>query len=112
MINRAAVIVKGTDTLVSWINEIDPEAEITIDEVAEDSTVYLISDEDAEEFDEWVENNFLTVFESELQGWYTDCDVWPTELTIDMFYLWFSVSLHTVVEDTSDEDIIDEEYED
>ncbi len=112
MINRAAVIVKGTETLLSWINEIDEEAEMTIEEVREESTVYLISDDDAEEFDEWIEDNFLMIFESELQGWYTDCDVWPSDINLDMFYQWFTVSLHTVVEDTVNEEIVDDNYED
>jgi len=111
MINRAAVIIKGTETLVDWVNEIDTEADITLEEVREESTVYLISDEDAEEFDEWVEDNYLMVFESELQGWYTDNDLWPTDLTIDMFYEWFTISLHSVVEDTVDSEIINEEFE-
>ncbi len=112
MINRAAVVIKGTESLVNWVNEIDEDAEITLEEVREESTVYLISDDAAEEFDEWVEDTFHMIFESELQGWYTDCDVWPADLTIDMFYEWFTISLHTVVEDTVDSEIVDEEFED
>lgn len=107
MINRAAVIVNAKSPVVKWINEIDPSYEITLEEVNDEATVFLISHDDSDEFDLWIENNFLTVFEDELEGWYTDRDLWPEDLTLELFNEWFHLSLHTVVEDMGDTEIMD-----
>ncbi len=109
MINRAAVVVTGSDPLIDWVNGIDEEANITQEDVSDDATVYLVTDEDGEEIDEWIEENYLMVFEKELEAWYTDNNLWPSELTLDLFYEWFTISVHSVVEDTANIDIIVED---
>ena len=46
MINRSAIILKYKPPAVSWINEADPIEEhpgITIEDVNEDRTIYLIA---------------------------------------------------------------------
>lgn len=111
MINRAAVVVYANEPLVDWINDVDFAMDMTLDEVNEECTVFLIADEDAEQFDEWLENNFRMIFEKELEGWYTDSELWPEELTLELFNEWFSLSLHTVVEDTADTPIEEDEFE-
>ena len=54
MINRAAIILKYKPKAVKWINAADPyvaNPKITLEEVNHERTVYLISDEVAEEPD-------------------------------------------------------------
>jgi len=115
MINRAAVILRYKEPAVAWINEADPynnDTEITIESANEERTVYLIRDIDADtpaDVEEWINLNFDTLFESELEGWYTDEELWPNNRTIKLFRTWFDVECHTVIVDTVDSPIKDDE---
>jgi hypothetical protein len=115
MINRAAVILKYKEPAVAWINEADPyndDPGLTIESVNEDRMVYLIRDEDAdspEDVEKWIELNYDVLFESELDGWYTDEELWPKNRNINLFRKWFDVECHTVIVDTVDSPIEDDE---
>ncbi|UCF91286.1 MAG: hypothetical protein JSW39_23910 [Desulfobacterales bacterium] len=112
MINRAAVILKYKEPFVRWINEADPcedHAVITLESANEDRNVYLITDEDGENFEEWVSLNCKTLFENELEGWYTDKSLWPKKRNKKTFNEWFDVECHTVIIDTVGGKIEDDE---
>jgi hypothetical protein len=114
MINRAAIVVRAKEPTVAWINSVDPVFNITLEEVNVEATVFLISPEDADEFDYWLEKEYLQIFKMELSGWYQNEDVWPEDLSFELFNDWFSVELHTVIEDldgSSIEEEDEEEYE-
>ena len=91
MINRAAVILKYTQEAVDWINRADPcydDPGMTVEGVNKDRTVYLISDEDAEDQDaveRWISDNYLELFERELGSWYTAVDSWPNDRSREVF---------------------------
>ena len=114
MINRAAIILKYKAPAVRWINDADPYCEdpgITLDPLNNERTVYLISDEEAdssETIERWVRRNFKVLFESELEGWYTDPSLWPKKRTLKMFQEWFDVEYHTVLVDTAGGEIFDD----
>jgi len=87
---------------------------VTLEEVNSDLTVYLISDEVAEfpeEVRRWVKANWRGLFESELEGWYTDPTQWP-KLTLKRFDEWFEVECHGVMIDTLGTPIEDDEAQD
>lgn len=115
MINRAALILRYREPAVKWVNDADPydaSPEITIDDINHDRTVYLISDEDAESgesVNEWVELNYLTLFEVELEGWYTDPSLWPEDRSLEAFHSWFHVECNTVIIDTVEGEIHDDD---
>lgn len=115
MVNRGAVILKYREPMVRWINEADPyndDPGITTKDLKQERTVYLISvgDADGEEaVENWVKANFKPLFENELDGWYTDPDLWPKKRTLALFREWFEVELHSVVVDTVGGDIHDDE---
>jgi len=115
MINRAAVILRYKEPAIKWINEADPYNDnpgITIESVNEERTVYLISDKDAdtpEDVEKWIKLNYDVLFESELEGWYTDEELWPKSRSMNLFRKWFAVECHTVIEDTVDSPIEDDE---
>ena len=115
MINRAALILRYKEPAVHWINEVDPAPESTplsLSEVNREQTVYLISDEDADTdktLRQWVQDNFSALWESELEAWYTDASLWPTNRTMKKFDQWFDVECHTVVIDTLDAPLVDDD---
>jgi hypothetical protein len=89
LLNRAALLLRYKEPAVRWINEADPDPagkEVTLEDANSERPVYLISDEDAESSDavrHWVETNFRALFESELEGWYTDPELWPNEISLE-----------------------------
>jgi hypothetical protein len=112
MINRAAVILEYKEPFVQWVNEVTPDKEaagITLADANDDRTVYLITDEDGENLDEWIALNYKTLFESELEGWYNDESLWPKKRTKKLFREWFEVACHTVIFDTVGAPIVEED---
>lgn len=115
MINRAALILKYKEPAVRWINEADPDPagnSICLADVNRERTVYLVSDEDADseaDVRQWVQENVGALWESELEGWYTDQALWPRDRTLKKFDQWFEVECHTVLIDTVDGVLVDDE---
>jgi len=115
MVNRAAVLLRYREPAVAWINEADPcddNPGITLPDTNAERTIYLISDEDADDpetFEKWLKANCLTLFETELEGWYVDASLWPKNRDFKTFKTWFSVECHTVLLDTVGTGIVDDE---
>ena len=103
MINRAAVILKYKEPFVRWLNEADPcedDPGITAENANDDLNVYLISDADVENIEEWISLNYKTLFENELEDWYTDESLWPKKRDKKTFHEWFAIECHSVIIDT------------
>lgn len=112
MVNRGAVILKYKEPIFKWIIEADPserKAEMTVEEANKERTVYLISDDDAENVDKWIRENFGALFEAELEGWYTDETLWSRNRGYEVFMEWFDVECHSVIMDTVSGIIYDDE---
>jgi len=112
MINRAAVILKYKAPFIQWVNDADPYKDnpgITLESENKDCTVYLILEEDAEKLEEWISLNFEQLFESEIEDWYTDESLWPKNRNRKLVDEWFDVECHSVLIDTVDGEIIDDE---
>lgn len=112
MINRAAVILKYKAPFIQWVNDADPYKNnpgITLESENKDCTVYLILEDDAENIEEWISLNFKQLFESEIEDWYTDESLWPKNRNRKLFDKWFDVECHSVIIDTVDGKIVDDE---
>jgi len=78
VINRVAVVLKYREPAVRWINEADPYPDhpgITLSEVNQERTVYLIRDEDSDSpviLERWFKLNDRQLFAAEIEGGYTD----------------------------------------
>jgi len=112
MVNRGAVILRYKTPFIKWIKDADPSensSEITMSNPNEDRTVYLITDADAENVEGWIRENHVSLFESELEGWYTDDTLWPKNRDYKTFKEWFEVECHSVIMDTVGGEINDDE---
>jgi len=112
VINRAAVILKYKAPFIQWVNDADPYKDnpgITLESENKDCTVYLILEDDAEKLEEWISHNFEQLFESEIEDWYIDESLWPKNRNRKLFDEWFDVECHSVLIDTVDGKIIDDE---
>lgn len=112
MVNRAALILKAKKPFVQWINESAPSKTtpaVSLAEINEDRTVYLIDDLEVENLEEWIELNCANLFESELEDWSTDEANWPPNRDMKLFKRWFAVECHTVLVDAGIGPIVDDE---
>ena len=115
MINRAALLLRYRAPAVEWVNEADPYREdpgLTLETVNRQRNVYLVDEHEAANPDRiarWVDENYLVLFERELDSWYNDPDVWPRELSLDLFHAWFEVECHPVVSDMVGDEIWDDD---
>ena len=112
MINRAAVILKYKAPFIQWVNDADPYKDnpgITLESENKDCTVYLILEDDAENLEEGRSLKFKQLFESEIEDWYTDESLWPKHRNRKLFDKWFDLECHSVLIDTVDGKIVDDE---
>jgi hypothetical protein len=91
--------------MLEWINASDPyddNPQNRIEDFNRDRIVSLISDHEADDdkaLTRWIKANYQTLFEAELEGWYTDESLWPQKRTFKLFQEWFEVECHSVIED-------------
>ena len=115
MINRAALILRYKEPAVRWINEADPspgESPVSVADANQERTVYLVSEGDVatgKEMRRWVRANYQNLWETELEGWYTDDALWPKNRTLKEFDRWFEVECHSVLIDTVGGPLIDDD---
>ena len=112
-IDRSVAIIKPKQPFVDWINsEVDASHQYSIQDFSTDCGVILLpvldSDEHAEAF---IKEMFQDLFELELSSWMTDDDTWPENITYKMFLEWFDVEFHSMVFDSSQNDIEKDPYD-
>lgn len=100
MLNRAALILRYKQPFVDWIKAADPSPttqSLTLAEVNQERTVYLLQVEDEDDLATWLARNYQQLFEQELIGWYTDPKLWPRDRSLKLLQQWCAFELHSVV---------------
>jgi hypothetical protein len=100
MLNRSAVIVRPKKPFCDWLRAVDYDdaPEVTLDQMG--PTLYLVPDyEDPAGAEKVLKKVCEEIFCRELEGWYTDVEVWPKDRSLKVFEQWFDVQHHEVVED-------------
>ena len=72
--------------------------DLTLEELDEEGTVYLIPETDAAP-ENWLSRNFIAMFENELNAWYTDRDFWAKNRSFKSFKKFFKVRFCSIVLD-------------
>src|SRR5262245_15314858 len=108
MINRAVLIVRPKKPFFDWAATLDGSG---LDpDVEGEQTVYLIPEfDDEQRAEEILKEVYSEVFENELFGWHTDESAWPAPRDFKTFCEWFTIELHSIVEDLCDYQIIDDD---
>ena len=128
MLNRGLLIVRPGPGFISWALSVDdlPGPSLDDDDEEDDQethalepiapdpdgeqTAYLVPEfEDDEEAEEVLGHVYRSIFERELEGWCTDRETWPADLSLALFKRWFIIEMHSVVEDLCDSALVDEE---
>ena len=73
--------------------------------------MYLVEVEDEDDLARWLARHHQDLFEEELNGGYTDPARWPRDRSLQRLQEWCSFELYTVVVDTSESPLEDDESE-
>ena len=106
-INRSLVTLKPKQPFLDWSRTLDDEdKDLTLKQLAEDSTAYLIPElwQDSDQ-QSLLESHYDVLFEEQLGEWWTDETAWPQKRDLKMFLDWFEVEFHSLVFDLGDEPI-------
>lgn len=103
-INRSLVILKPKQPFLDRTRTLDDEdKDLTLKQLAEDSTAYLIPElwQDSDQ-QELLESCYDVLFEEQLARWTDEAD-WPQKRDLKMFLDWFEVEFHSLVFDLCNE---------
>lgn len=110
MLNRSAVIVRGRQPFVDWLNSLPAPAPVTLADINREPHVYLLPLYGSEEERRDVLSGFFAlIFDEELAGWRPNEDDWPVERGPALFNKWFSIETTSIVSDLDTEPPLDEE---
>ena len=116
-INRSAIMLIPKEPFHQWLESLPDAPGNTLEQLREEEhTIYLVNDiEDSSEkaIDKLLRRDelFADLFFAELMAWYTDPSYYPVEVTLEMFKEWFEIKVHSMVVDTSDDDIEGDEMD-
>jgi len=104
VINRGVVIIKPKEPFLEWINRDSTlSSPVSMEDLQEDRTALLVPELfSLQDMLDYLESVKPLLFEIELEGWYTDPDMWPTERTAEVFDAWFDLEPHSMVWDVVD----------
>jgi hypothetical protein len=110
MLNRAALIVRPKQPFHDWAASLDDSG--LAPDVAGEPTVYLIPEFESDEDGRLVlKHVYAEIFERELDSWHTNPAAWPQKRDFTVFQEWFSIELHSVVEDLMDDVLVDDDLD-
>lgn len=103
-INRSLVTVRVREPFVKWLESLPDPLDLTIEEINEDCTAYLLPEYAYEDdTEELLEVYYDMIFDDQLTSWWEDPKDWPEERTLEVFDEWFDVEFHSMVIDCVDE---------
>jgi hypothetical protein len=109
MINRSALIIRVKQPFLAWVKSLPDHADVALEEVNQDNTVYLLSDSSYyDDLDDILGQFYNLIFEDQLSGWWTDVADWPPNRDLAVFKEWFGVEFHSSVLDLVDAPLEDD----
>jgi|SRR5690349_1583882 hypothetical protein len=111
LVNRTAVVVTAKQPFLHWLQSVDPTShDMTLDNLNEDPSIYLLPDSDSEEkAAKYLRKFCQEILTEELDGWWRDPSVWPKDLNFRLFTRWFEWRYHSIVYDLAKGALIREE---
>lgn len=96
-VNRMIAILKPKPAYLDWINSLPDRTEpITLEELVEDATCFLIPKyESIEKGRNFIMKNSSKVFDVELSGWDISGKYWPIGRDEELFNAFFDIEVHT-----------------
>jgi hypothetical protein len=96
---------------MQWVNSLPDPDKVTLKELNEDTTVYLIPEYDDDDHkDKILKNIYKDIFEEQLEGWWNDERDYPVKRDFKTFKQWFHVEFHSLIVDLVGTELVDDEY--
>jgi len=110
-INRTAVVIKPKQPFVDWLNSIPGESsDNNFETVSSENSTFLIPDLfGPAECLGYIKEEYSSIFEYELFGWYTAEELWPVKRDWKTFQKWFEIEINSEVIDLVDDEDIEKE---
>ena len=98
LVNRVALIVRPKRRFAEWVNSLERDEGLPwfdLDSERNNPSIYLVSTIRLEvpDLSELVDTYGVEIFETELEGWWTDDAHWPANRNPHIFRDWFDVTL-------------------
>lgn len=96
-INRFVLVIEPANAFLEWARKFpDEDPKLTLDELLEDSSAYLMPHIDP---DSWLAQNYRKIFEIELNDWSVDSSCWPKHRSFETLKKFFNVRFCLIVID-------------
>jgi len=104
LVNRAAVVIKPKQPFLDWLRHLpQPVPDQELASASQDLAVYLVPEsEHPAAIERGIYGEFDFFFEDMLESWWSEEKDFPKDRTLAMFQAWFTVEVHSVVEDLVD----------
>ena len=110
MLNRVLMTIKAKEPFREWINSLPDPEDVTLEEINEDSTVYLVPEYDDDDHRDLIlKKVYKDIFDEQLEGWWADEKDWPPKRDLKTFKQWFHVEFHSMIIDLVGTKLVDEE---
>ena len=99
--NRNQITLYGTSDLLEWIKSVEPKLKNwTLETLNNRPSAYMIEVEDQNCHGLVLKEYFNTIIKNELcNNLYINKDLWPQDITYDLFLKWFTYQYHEEVFD-------------
>jgi hypothetical protein len=106
VIDRNLAVIKPKQPFLDWLRGVPGnEVELTLDQLRIDCTALLIPEfEEPEDAVSFIDEVGVELFEAELGSWVDDTELWPKDRSLQAFWTWFDVEIHSTVVDLVDEE--------
>lgn len=109
-INRTVVTISPKQPYLDWANSFEDDGP-ELDPSESLSTALLIPDRyDEFSYEKFIKQNYVAIFEAELEAWMSDPEGWPKKRSYKKFNEWFKVRVSDTVIDFGSDPVEVEEY--
>lgn len=104
-VDRSVALIKPKQPFLDWLMNLPgSDLDIGLDQLSTDCTVILTPEfDEIEDALSFLDEAYSRIFELELTSWCEEPKLWPQARTIQLFWKWFEVDLHSTVVDMVDD---------
>ncbi len=101
--SRLAVSIRAKEPVREWLAGLPSPITLSLEQINVEPSVYLVPDRDYDDDIELLKGGYWeSIFEHELDNWWSEPHDWPQERTSDLFLDWFEVEVHGMIVDLAE----------
>ncbi len=93
-LGNSIAVVKPNQPVLDWLKTIFSDIDLSLDKIRLDVNSYLLPEvEEIEDGINIIDEKYDEIFYLELSSWTEDEELWPKDLSLEMFWQWFDVEI-------------------